>query len=103
MPVIAVTLQGGAGQAPVGIKQIAWKGLRCSIEVTGATSGMTVDLRTKAADPSTSLAQAPKAPNPDGSVSLPVPDDERIGEAAFVVVLAQDGTVRAQAHTTIGG
>jgi hypothetical protein len=103
VPIVAVTPQGGARQAPVGIKEIAWKGLRCSIEITGAAPGMTVDIRTKAADPSTSLAQAPKAPNPDGTVSLPVPDDERIGEAAFVVVLAQDGTIRAQALTTIGG
>jgi hypothetical protein len=103
VPVIAVTLQGGAEPAPVGIKQIAWKRLRCNIEITGAAPGMTVDIRTKAADPGTSLAQAPKAPNPDGAVSLPVPDDERIGEAAFVVVLAEDGTVRAQALTTIGG
>ena len=103
VPVIAVTLQGGVEQAPVGIKQIAWKGLRCSVEVTGVAPGMTVDIRTKAADPSSSLVEVPKAPNPDGAVSLPVPDDERIGEAAFVVVLAGDGAVRAQALTTVGG
>jgi len=103
VPVITVTVGGASELQPVGIKQVLWKGLRCQVELTAAPPGVVVDIRTKAADASTSLVEKPKPPNPDGSVSLPVPDDERLGEAAFVVVLAEDGALRVQSLTTVGG
>jgi hypothetical protein len=61
------------------------------------------DLRTKAADASTSLAAAPKTVGADGQASLVVPDDSREGEAAFVVVLDGGGQVIGQQHTAVGG
>jgi hypothetical protein len=39
----------------------------------------------------------------DGSASAPVENDSMLGHAAFAVLLAQDGTVLAQATTTVGG
>ena len=42
-----------------------------------------VDIRTKAADPATSIVDKPKAAGADGQVSLLVADDDRMGEAAF--------------------
>lgn len=103
VPVITVTPGGGSELQPGGIKQVSWKGLRCQVELTAAPSGVRVDIRSKAGDASTSLVDQPKPPNPDGTVSLPVPDDDRSGEAAFVVVLAEDGTVCVQTLTTVGG
>jgi len=73
------------------------------VELTGAQPGVVVDIRTKAGDATTSLVEKPKPPNPDGAVSLPVPDDAHMGEAAVVVVLAEDETLLAQTLTPVGG
>ena len=103
VPVITITSGGGSELQAVGIKLILWKGLRCQVELTGAQPGVVVDIRTKAGDATTSLVEKPKPPNPDGAVSLPVPDDAHMGEAAVVVVLAEDETLLAQTLTTVGG
>jgi hypothetical protein len=102
VPVINVT-RGGAARHDVVIERVTWRGLRCVIKVAGAQPSDRIDLRGRAADPDSSLAAEAKAPGPDGSVSLIVPDDEREGEAALVVVLAADGSVLAQTATVIGG
>lgn len=102
VPFITVSRQSSAAET-VRIENVTWKGLRCTMEITGVVSGMVVDVRTKAGDPTTSLAATPKAPSADGSVSLLVPDDDRLGGAAIIVVLAGDGTVYAQTLTTVGG
>jgi len=103
VPVITVTKPDDAAAVPVTIEQVAWRGLRCVIQVGGATPEMRVDIRTKAGDPATSLATTPKSPDQDGEVSLLVEDEDRIGEAAFVVALAKSGLICAQILTTIGG
>lgn len=102
VPVINVT-RGKTVRRDVVIESVTWRGLRCVIKVAGAQAGDRVDLRGRAADPGSSLAAEARAPGPDGSVSLIVPDDEREGEAALVVALASDGSVLAQTATVIGG
>jgi len=102
VPVITVSQQHGARSQPISIENVTWKGLRCTITVTGTTSGMKVDIRTKAGDPNTSLTK-PKPPNSDSTVSLLVEDDDRMGEAALIVILDSDGTPMKQISTIIGG
>ena len=63
---------------------------------------MKVDIRTKAGDPSTSLTK-PKPPNSNGNVSLIVEDEDRMGEAALIVILDSDGKPMKHMATTIGG
>jgi hypothetical protein len=47
-PVLVVS--GGSSRAPAAaITEISWKGLRCNLEVSGGTAGMTADLRRDAA------------------------------------------------------
>jgi len=77
--------------------------LRCRVELEGAGEGMAVDIRTKAADAATSIVDRVRQPGADGTVSLLVPDDDRLGEAAFVVVLSDAGVICVQALTTVGG
>ena len=101
VPVLTVRQAAGAA-APVRIESSAWKGLRCSLRLSGASAHMSVDIRIKAADPSTSLVTTVKSPLADGSVSLLVEDEDRAGQAAFVVVYDETGSLRAQMHTTIG-
>jgi len=101
VPVIAVSKPAAAAAPEVAIAGVTWKGLRCSITVSGAIAGMTADIRTKAGNPASSLA-APK-PAEAGAASLLVADDDQLGAAAFVVLLNTDGTLLAQTQTTVGG
>jgi len=101
IPVLTVTAQAN-GTAAVTIQDVKWHGMRCRIQTMGTVVGMTADLRTKAADASTSLLDEPKAIR-DGQASLVVADDSQVGNAAFVVILDADGGVLAQHLTTVGG
>lgn len=102
VPLLTVTRQGNPVRA-VSIVSIVWKGLRCVVTLEGGTVDTSVDLRTKPRDSDSSAVTWPKQPNPDGIVSLLVPDDSREGETAMVVVLATDGVILAQSPTVIGG
>ena len=101
VPVITVSKPIAETTQEVMITGVTWKGLRCTVNMTGAGAGMTADIRTKAGNAATSLA-APK-PIETGAASLLVPDDDQLGAAAFAVVLAADGSLAAQMPTTVGG
>ena len=88
--------------AAVTIKAVTWKGLRCTVVAEGTAPGQRVDVRTKAALASSSLASADK-PLEGGKASLAVADDEHMGAAAVVVVLGADGEVLQKHATTVGG
>ena len=102
LPVLKVTKPAVAATADLKV-EVRWAGLRCRLEVSGAPPGAIADLRTRAADASTSLAQAPKALSNDGKASLVVPDDTLIGHAAHLVLLTPDGNLLTQQATTVGG
>lgn len=84
------------------IKSVTWKGLRCTVVVDGAASSQRVDIRTKAALPSSSMALSDK-PFDGGKASLAIADDEHMGAAAVVVVLSAEGEVLQKQVTTVGG
>ncbi len=63
---------GGTATVSAKIESFKWAGLRCRVRVTGSYDGCRVDLRDKAADAATSLADAVKAVGKDGTVSLVV-------------------------------
>ena len=102
VPVLDIVLATQASQKPVTIKSVAWKGLRCVVEVEGAPAGSMVDVRTKPALASSSLAASAK-PVEGGKASVAVADDDNQGVAAVVVVLAADGQVVQKQATTVGG
>ena len=89
------------GDVTVKIQSVTWKGLRCTVVVDGGVAGQRVDIRTKAALASTSLAASVKALE-GGKASLAVADDEYLGTAAIVVVLGADGEVLQKQATTVG-
>ncbi|GEM_PF-3983141 len=84
------------------IDSVRWKGLVCHVTIAGG-AGLRADLRTRAGDAATSITTAAKTVDDAGAASLPVPDDDQQGVAAFVVVLAPDGSIAAQMLTTVGG
>lgn len=89
----------------VAIEAVRWLGLRCRVRVTGAGADWRLDLRTKAADPQSSLVKdkTPKPVNPDGETALVVEDPDQEGAAAVVVLLDPEGRVAAKRNTTVGG
>ena len=65
--------------------------MRLNIILEGA-EGLTVDIRSKVADASTSFAASSiTAAEDNQKTSLLVTDDEALGTAAFLVVIDQDG------------
>lgn len=103
MPIVELSVGASPSHAPkVTIKSVAWKGLRCVVEVESDASGLTVDIRTKPALASSSLAASTKVVD-GGKASVAVADDEHLGSAAVVVVLGPDGEVVQKQATTVGG
>jgi len=103
VPVVQLDLIGSTKAAPpVMIKSLTWKGLRCAVVVEGSSPGQRVDIRTKAALASSSLASSEKAIE-GGKASLAVVDDEQMAAAAVVVVLSPNGEVLQKQPTTVGG
>jgi hypothetical protein len=99
-PVLVVS--GGSSSAPAAaITEISWKGLRCNLEVSGGTAGMTADLRREAAGGPSVVTTA--KPVDDGGARLLVEDDELEGAAVVAVLLSPDGRVIAQRRTVVGG
>jgi len=100
-PVITIT--GAAAKvSQASIREVIWRGLRCRIAVEGGKPGMLVDLRTKPADPDSTIAGGGKPIGEDGRASVVVEDDSLIGTAAAVVVLNAGGVTIAKAATTVG-
>lgn len=103
VPVIELVANGAAGsQSSAVITSVVWKGLRCVVEVASQATGLHVDLRTKAAVPSSSLVASIK-PVQGGKANLAAMDDDHIGSAAVVVVLDEAGEVIQKMATTVGG
>lgn len=103
VPVLQLDCAGAAKTAAaVTIQSVTWKGLRCTVVADGAAPGQRVDIRTKAALASSSLAASDK-PLDGGKASLAVADDEHMGAAAVVVVLSAEGEVLHKQVTTVGG
>ena len=101
IPVLAVR-SSSAPRAAVQIEAIKWIGLRCRITVAGACAGVRADLRLKAADAKSSLAETVKEVAADGTVSLAVRDDSNLGSAALAVLVNEEGRALHALATTIG-
>lgn len=107
VPVITLAVEGVLSiAAKAVIESVTWRGLRCQVVVqTDAGSdagGFKVDIRTKPALASSTLAASVKAVEA-GKASLAVADDDHMGTAAVVVLLAASGEVLHKVVTTVGG
>jgi hypothetical protein len=96
---------GGQPQVSARIDSYKWAGLRCKVKVEGQFEGCKADLRDKAADPTTSLAEEARTVGKDGTVSLVVkPEkDSREGTASMLVLLDPAGNVLEKTPVTVGG
>lgn len=99
-----ITVQKAAELATsVTITAVAWRGLRCSVDLSGYAPGLTVDIRTHAAQASSSCVAATKPLDTSGRVTLLVDDDDKLGMATLVVLVNEHNIVQTQWPTMIGG
>lgn len=92
---------GSAGAASIG--DVQWLGMRCRVAVAPADTSLTIDIRTKPNDPSSSIAASTKGLDVEGKAGLIVADDGLSGTAAVLVVLDSAGRVIGRKPTTVGG
>ena len=102
VPVIRVTAGEAGAKAAAKIEDVSWVGLRCRVQVETAQPGLSVDLRLKVNDPSSSVSKA-RPVDAKGAASLLVADDELEGTPAVVVLLDASGHVIAKQPTIIRG
>ncbi len=100
-PVLTIASTGAGSR--VEIEADRWRGLRCTIHVTGHAPPLIADIRTRAADPGASILVKPGEVDENGKASLLVEDDRLEGTAAFIVLVDGGGRVAAKASTTVGG
>jgi hypothetical protein len=84
------------------IAKVKWLGLMCRIEVEHVAPGVTVDIRARPGEPSTSVAEDVKETTSSGKQALFVADEDLEGEKAFIVIVTGDGTILAQREVIIG-
>jgi hypothetical protein len=102
-PLLIIRSSGDAAAAGAAVAiSVRWRGLRADVSVVGEPAGASVDLRKKAGDPSSSVAQRSISVGSDGSAKLLVEDEELIGTTVFAVVLDIFGTVIGQTIVEVG-
>jgi hypothetical protein len=104
VPVLTVE-STGLQEADVSIESVTWTGLRCKIAVGGDVSDLAADIRMKALDAGSSIANAAKDVKEDGSASLAVDDDSLVGIAAVVVLYRKStpSKILKQEFVAVGG
>lgn len=81
-----------------------WTGARCRITVDGSPEGLSVDVRVRQSDPSTSFlaGKQSKAIGSDGAVVVFLENDADIGKQATIVLLNSTKQVINSLATTLG-
>jgi hypothetical protein len=102
IPSLTVSAKNASAAKAVKLESLKWAGLRLNLVLAGA-QGLTVDLRSKVADPGSSFAVNPAIASGDGEkTSILVADDETLGTAAFLVVVDNNGQVVFKNSVVIG-
>lgn len=101
IPVVTITRTAATPSAK--IKEHAWRGLRCKVTIDESAKGFTVDIRTKPADATSTVANGGKLVEDGDSTSLVVEEDGLLGMAAVLVLVDKNGTVISKVATTVGG
>jgi len=91
------------GKQLVEVTDIAWKGLRCTVAADGQYAKLSLDIRTQAGDPATSVVVSVKALKDNGTASVVVENEELQGREGFLVLISEAGESVLQVRTVIGG
>lgn len=102
IPDLTITPDAAGPAVVAQIADLQWLGLRCRVTVKPAGVAVKADLRTKAGDASTSIADT-KSVDAEGKVGLLVEDETKQGMTVSLVLLDSNGHVVAKKATTVGG
>lgn len=94
---------GGISSVAVEITDVVWRSLRCKVVVDGESSRLFLDVRKQAGNASTSVVMSVKPIKAGGIGSVVVENEELEGADAIIVLLDDDGEIKAQKTTVIGG
>ena len=84
------------------VTDVAWRGQRCTVGVVGQFANLSLDSRTQAGDPASSVVVSAKMLKENGTASVVVENEELQGSEAFLVLLSPSGDLVAEANTVIG-
>lgn len=103
IPVLHVKSARPAG-GPARLREAQWKNATCRVAVAGPCAGVRVDVRTRAADPATSVLTDRQAREvtAEGKVTVFLEDDTSIGQKAEIVLLDASGQVTDSLPTLLG-
>ena len=85
------------------ITDAVWRGLRLTVAVDGQFDGASLDIRSEAGNPLSTLVLSIKPLNESGKASVVVEDEDLTGIAATIVVINDRNEILAQTETVIGG
>jgi hypothetical protein len=97
-----IVVERGVETVRASIKSIHWRGLRCRVTVDTSDPSLRVDLRLNWKQESSSIVATVKEVGSSGETSLAVADDDRLGDAAMVVLLDAAGNVLDRRTTSVG-
>ena len=100
---LTVTRGESVPAVSVEFTDVVWKGLRCTVAVDGQYANLSLDIRTQAGNPASSVVMSVKPLKDDGTGSVIVEDDGLEGCEATVVLIDANGSLVAQIATVIGG
>jgi hypothetical protein len=99
-----ITVVGSSGPTVnAAVTEVEWSGMRCRVTLSGELVGSAVDIRQKAADAGSSVADQRKTPDEAGKTALFVEDDRLEGSPVVIVLLDASGKVVRQRATIAGG
>jgi hypothetical protein len=85
------------------ITDAVWRGLRLTVAVDGQFDGASLDIRSEAGNPLSTLVLSIKPLNESGKASVVVEDEDLTGIAATIVLINDRNEILAQTETVIGG
>ncbi|WP_310877581.1 BREX-1 system phosphatase PglZ type B [Priestia megaterium] len=85
------------------LTDITWRGLRCNVAVDGDFSGLSLDIRTQPANPTSSIVMNIKPIKESGIGSVVVENESLEGIEATIVVINSHGQLVSQVKTIVGG
>jgi hypothetical protein len=100
LTVIATT--AGSAKSSIEIQDVVWKGMRCKVAIEGYMSGLRLDIRTHAGNPSSSVTMSDRPFKEDGTTSVVVEDENLADHEATIVIVDAQGQLVAQRGTVIG-
>jgi hypothetical protein len=83
-------------------RDITWRGMRCTIGLDGNYERLSVDIRTKPADPISSIVFKITEVRDDGTASVLVENEDLHGDEVYIVLLDQEDNLVSQNKTKIG-